>query len=257
VKQRNSITKRKHHSVAQASAAAEAAAPSTISDARLSMDARVLLSIWFAHGKANCLITGGPEARNILSDRSKSAMKDLVEAGYVLASQFSDDGWMQYTGTDKCLGCRLPFNELKRLGRWSPSKPNPASRMPAKPSAPSRSCRATGATSKQQRESSGKRATVENASCHDARPRGRALDKIAHDSVVRSEEELRRAILEHRRSYPRGNWPAANERVERARSIADAVLHGIGRWPSARRFLGNDAVLALLKETAASGCSQT
>jgi hypothetical protein len=83
------------------------------------------------------------------------------------------------------------------------------------------------------------------------------LDKIAHDSVVRSEEELRRAILEHRRSYPRGNWPAANERVERARSSADAVLHGIGRWPSARLFLGNDAVLALLKETAASGCSQT
>jgi hypothetical protein len=79
------------------------------------------------------------------------------------------------------------------------------------------------------------------------------MDASPIAAVIRSKDELRRAMIEHTRCYPHGDWSQANERIERARGIADATLCNIGRWPSGKRYLGNDAVLALLEEVAASG----
>lgn len=61
--------------------------------------------------------------------------------------------------------------------------------------------------------------------------------------------ELKAACDEHDRSYPNGNWKAANDRIGAARTVADAALHASGLWPLTERSLGNDAVLKLLRSS--------
>ncbi|QCM10296.1 hypothetical protein CFBP6625_08015 [Agrobacterium tumefaciens] len=91
----------------------------------LSMDARVLVTSFFANGAKNSLKIGGVGAQSVFSDRAESAIKELVRGGFVTASEFNSFGRMEYVGTDKCLDARLSFEEMAEHGRWSATKPNP------------------------------------------------------------------------------------------------------------------------------------
>ncbi|NTA48171.1 hypothetical protein G6L34_08695 [Agrobacterium tumefaciens] len=95
----------------------------------LSMDARVMLTTFFANGTKNSLKIGGVGAQSVFSDRAEVAINELVNGGYVTASLFNSFGRMQYVGTDKCLGVRLSFEEIEQHGRWSATKPNPDMRV--------------------------------------------------------------------------------------------------------------------------------
>ncbi|UXS01655.1 hypothetical protein [Agrobacterium tumefaciens] len=91
----------------------------------ISMDARVLVTCFFANGEKNSLKIGGVGAQSVFSDRAESAIKELVLGGFVTASEFNSFGRMEYVGTDKCLDARLSFEEMAEHGRWSATKPNP------------------------------------------------------------------------------------------------------------------------------------
>lgn len=91
----------------------------------LSMDARVIITTFFANGTKNSLRIGGEGAQSVLSDRAEVAMEELVSGGYVKASEFNRFGRMEYVGTDKCPGARLSFAEIEEHGRWGATKPNP------------------------------------------------------------------------------------------------------------------------------------
>lgn len=91
----------------------------------LSMDARVLLSVYFAIGEKTTLRVGGKGAQSVLSDRADKAMHELVEGGYVTAKLYNSFGRMEYVGTEKCVGQRLSFKDMEEHGRWSATKPNP------------------------------------------------------------------------------------------------------------------------------------
>lgn len=93
--------------------------------AGLSMDARVLITTFFANGTKNSLRIGGEGAQSVLSDRAAVAMEELVIGGYVTASEFNRFGRMEYVGTDKCHAERLSFSQIEEHGRWSATKPNP------------------------------------------------------------------------------------------------------------------------------------
>ncbi|SFB52532.1 hypothetical protein SAMN03159496_04660 [Rhizobium sp. NFR07] len=93
---------------------------------KLSIDARALMTTFFAHGEKSSLKIGGEGAQSVLSDRASSAMDELVEGGFVTASLFNSSGRMEYIGTSKCSGMKLTLHEMERHGRWSATKPNPA-----------------------------------------------------------------------------------------------------------------------------------
>jgi hypothetical protein len=120
------------------------------------MDASVLLSVWFGHGRTNTVFIGGSGAKSLLSNRAETAMKELIDAGYVLASRFNDHGRMQYTGTDKCLGLRLPFSELERYGKWSLTKSNTERRGSVKGSNTGRNRGKSNASNRRQPDKSGR-----------------------------------------------------------------------------------------------------
>lgn len=102
-----------------------------VNDAELSMDARVLVSTWFAWGEKTSVKIGGKGAQSVLSDRAEAAMRELVEKGYVEAMLFNNYGRMEYVGTEKCRDSRLSAAKMTKYGRWSATKPNPEIAKPA------------------------------------------------------------------------------------------------------------------------------
>ncbi|MCB5201669.1 hypothetical protein LH464_04150 [Neorhizobium sp. T786] len=94
----------------------------------LSMDARVLITAWFGYGSKTSMKVGGDGAQSVMTARATGAMKELVDGGYVIASEFNRFGRMLYTGTEKCDGLRLSMAKMKKFGRWSLTEPNPARR---------------------------------------------------------------------------------------------------------------------------------
>jgi hypothetical protein len=92
----------------------------------LSMDALVLLSSWFGFGPKTSVKVGGEGAQSVLTSRAKTAIDELVAAGYVTANEFNRFGRMEYVGTSKCEGKKLSSAKMEKFGRWSPTEPNPA-----------------------------------------------------------------------------------------------------------------------------------
>lgn len=92
----------------------------------LSMDARVLLTSWFGWGPKTSVKVGGEGAQSVMTARAHAAMKELVDGGYVTASEFNRFGRMEYVGTEKCTGLKLSMAQMSKHGRWSPTEPNPA-----------------------------------------------------------------------------------------------------------------------------------
>lgn len=64
----------------------------------ISMDARVLVTCFFANGEKNSLKIGGVGAQSVFSDRAESAIKELVLGGFVTASEFNSFGRMGMWG---------------------------------------------------------------------------------------------------------------------------------------------------------------
>lgn len=66
---------------------------------------------------------------------------------------------------------------------------------------------------------------------------------------------LAAAMAEHEASYPDGDWKSANDRIEAARDVADAVINQAGKWPrrGGLNLIGNGQAVRLLQEIAADG----
>lgn len=91
----------------------------------LSNDARALIAAWFPYGPKASVKIGGEGCKSILSERGAAAIEELVAKGFVVAEQFNRFGRMLYTGTEKCLGVRVSFEEIEAIGGFSPTMPNP------------------------------------------------------------------------------------------------------------------------------------
>lgn len=96
-----------------------------------SMDARCLLTSWFMHGPKSVLSVGGATAKSRLTGRARSALDELLAAGYIEARPITKDGRMEFRGTDK-RDQRLSLAEMEVHGAWSPTEPNPHASEAAK-----------------------------------------------------------------------------------------------------------------------------
>lgn len=61
---------------------------------------------------------------------------------------------------------------------------------------------------------------------------------------------LTTALTEHDAAYPNGDWKSANDRIVKARVIANDVISRAGKWPErfGLNFIGNDQAVSLLQE---------
>lgn len=73
------------------------------------------------------------------------------------------------------------------------------------------------------------------------------MNDFLKDTIIRAEAELTAAMQQHVEAYPDGDWKAANDRIGVARHITDAALAAAGLWPRGKAYLGNDAVIELLR----------
>lgn len=97
----------------------------SITKSDISMDARVLITGWFAWGDKTSVKIGGEGAQSVLSDRAEPAMQELISKGLVTAHKFNNYGRMQYVGTPECAALKLSQKDMEKHGRWSATKPNP------------------------------------------------------------------------------------------------------------------------------------
>ena len=93
----------------------------------LSMDARIVAKTYFGFGEKTTVRIGGEGAQSIMSERGSAAMQELINGGYVSATEFNRYGRMEYRGTEKLNGLpRLSMKDIEAHGKWSFTMPNPA-----------------------------------------------------------------------------------------------------------------------------------
>lgn len=90
----------------------------------LSIDARVIAQSVFGFGEKSTLRVGGTRSENVLTDRSLTAINELIEHGFVQPRPFNDYGRIEYQGTAKLSQIpKLSFAEMETHGQFSLTRP--------------------------------------------------------------------------------------------------------------------------------------